>query len=679
MRGRLVARAKRWITLAGRGLVGRHRVQGRVIGEANAFYCLTIPGLTGPYWPVRGRPAFTGWAIDLTTGRPLPMRATLGGREMARERLDRPDLAAAIRRIAAPEGSDCGLFSADRGGFGLSAIRAEIACPERGWITVFRCLVVGLGKGTPDPSTPDPSTPDPTIPWRYRDWRERDLEEGAGAPPPPVSFSLLVAGGEAAGEEAGKEAGLAATLASLRIQTHPPREVIPVPDASGFAEALAGAGGDFVVPLRAGDILDRRALHHLARALGAAPEADLLYADEETGADEAGAFPVFKPDWSPDTLEAHPYLGAPAAFRTGLARDLPARNAYDLALRFTERTGRVRHLPKILCRRPAGLAPDGEAQALAGRLARTGRAGDIAPVVEGRSAQAVRIAPPSPAPLVSIVIPTAGRRRDGPDGPASLVLGCVAGIRTRSTYARLEIVVVSNVDLEAGTVAALEAQGCRLVACPMPGFNFSTLVNRGVAASRGEYVLLLNDDTDVIAPGWIEALLGQAAKPHVGAAGGLLLYPDGTIQHAGIVTLRGIPHHVRLGFPGEDLGYAFSTAAARNVSAVTGACLMARRALYGELGGFDEAFPNSYNDVDFCFRLRRAGFTVVYEPLCRLHHYESASRDARVSPEETARLLARWPDQARADPYYNSEAFGTAPPAFELCFWKAIISLTHTV
>ncbi len=178
MRGRLVARAKRWITLAGRGLVGRHRVQGRVIGEANAFYCLTIPGLTGPYWPVRGRPAFTGWAIDLTTGRPLPMRATLGGREMARERLDRPDLAAAIRRIAAPEGSDCGLFSADRGGFGLSAIRAEIACPERGWITVFRCLVVGLGKGTPEPSTPDPSTsdpgpPDPTIPWRYRDWRER--------------------------------------------------------------------------------------------------------------------------------------------------------------------------------------------------------------------------------------------------------------------------------------------------------------------------------------------------------------------------------------------------------------------------------------------------------------------------------------------------------------------------
>lgn len=649
--------------------LGRQRLQGRI--GRDGIYNLAIPGFAGPYLLTRGRVVVAGWALDLARGTALPFRARIGGRLYPAEPVERADIVADFAPIAALP-LRCGGIVDTRLRPGPYLLRVEVETEPGRWRTVFRSFALALDT--------DFGTFDPGDISRYPEWREREARVAAADARDQRAYAAMVGHRPSvtAIVEGGDGEARDRTLASLEAQTFPGWTAILVgPDATpghhaaaaSFADALLRADGDYVLPLQAGDRLMPDALYHLAAAAHADPGTDLLYADEEAVTAGSEPLPFFKPAWSPDTLESFDYLGAPALFRTALARGLAAETPYDLALRFTEGDRRVRHVQKILCARARaarGLDEAADARALEGRLDRTGRTGRVSPLLAGQGLYRTDVRPPVPDPLVTIVIPTAGRDLDVRGERRDLLIGCIRDIRERSTYRNVEIVAVVNPDLPAGKAGMLAELGCRTRLYEDPVFNVARKLNLGAELATGAYLLLLNDDVEVIAPDWIERLLAQAAKPHVGAVGGKLLYADGTVQHAGVVTLHGNPNHVRRGFPDADLGYRFSSVAARNYGAVTGAVMMTRTDLFRQVGGYSEAFPVHFNDVDFCFKLRRLGLHVVYEPACRLYHFESASRRPAIHPDELALFQERWAAETVDDPFYANHAFGTAPPNFEI-------------
>lgn len=654
-------RGKALLLAANDRLLGPQQLQGRIDGDA--WRSLTIAGLVGPFLLTRGPVAVGGWALDLAAGRPLAVRGRLGRRAMASHQVERADVRAAFAASAElPLRCGLALEGAARPGASLLRIEAERRPGE--WREVYRCLVLCLDS--------DLGRFDRGGLWRYRDWRRREAEVAAAdregqsgyaamvGGRPSVSAIILGRGGEAA-----------ATAASLSAQSYPACEVVLTPgDRPDLAAALRLARGDYVLPLAAGDRLTPDALYTLAAACRADPGLDLCYADEEGGADGEEPSPVFKPAWSPDTLESFHYLGVPALYRREAASGIAAADLFDLALRFTEGPCRVAHVGRVLCRRSALPTSAGDvaagAEALRGRLARTGRSGTVAPVAPGLRCFRADIRLPEPGPLVSVVIPTAGRELSVGGRRLDLVLDCVRGIRERSTYRAVEIVVVNNPDMPPGKLDALAALGCRTVLYEAPAFNVAAKLNLGAAAATGGMLLLLNDDVEIISPDWIERLLAQALKPHVGAVGAKLLYPDGTVQHAGVVALHGNPNHVRRGYPDGDRGYCFSAAAARNYGAVTGAVMMTRADVFRSVGGYSEEFPVHFNDVDYCFKVRRLGLHVVFEPAARLFHFESASRKPSIHPEELQLFRSRWPQELIDDPFYPNGAFATAPPNHEI-------------
>jgi len=261
-------------------------------------------------------------------------------------------------------------------------------------------------------------------------------------------------------------------------------------------------------------------------------------------------------------------------------------------------------------------------------------------------------------PLVSIVIPTAGTLKEVGGAPTDLVAQAVASVIGKTTWRNYEIVLVADeAGLQPSTIRALEGSRYRVVRHRAPGpFNFSRKVNEGVAAAEGEHVVLFNDDLEAIDGEWMSAMLEYSQDPEVGAVGAQLMYPDGRLQHVGMLLgVAGIAAHAFHQHPGTVTGYFGSVIGPRNYSAVTGACLMSRRAVFLEAGGFDEAFPIDFNDVDFCLRLRRAGYRIVYTPYARLFHHESASFGARQQhPGGIAEMKRRWDKEIQRDPYYNS-------------------------
>jgi len=238
-------------------------------------------------------------------------------------------------------------------------------------------------------------------------------------------------------------------------------------------------------------------------------------------------------------------------------------------------------------------------------------------------------------PLVSILIPF----RDG----AALLARCLRSIRDKTSYRHYELILIDNGSVEKRTQKLLarekDAPGVTVVRADEP-FNFARLNNRGAAAARGECLLLLNNDIEVLAPDWLAAMLEHCTRPEVGAVGAKLLYPDGRIQHAGVTVGKDdIAAHAFHLCPADEPG----AQTVRNCSAVTGACLMTRKQLYHELGGLNETdLPVAYNDIDYCLRLREKGLLVVYTPRAELLHRESASRSVVNDPREAAYMCRRW-------------------------------------
>lgn len=437
-------------------------------------------------------------------------------------------------------------------------------------------------------------------------------------------------------------------------------------------DALAMAQGEFVALLDHDDKLHPDALALVDEELRRNPAADYLYTDEDKIDEDghhAGAF--LKPDWSPERMRTQMFTCHLSVFRRSLLQavggfdpEYEGAQDWDLVLRATERAREVVHVPRVLYhwRSIATSAAAGEAvkpwafeagrravQAHCSRIALAARV-ERDPEDEGvyHLEPDLRDEPP-----VSIVIPTRGQRREVRYQQVVLVEHCVRSIVEGSTYENFELVVVADSDTPAAVLERLReiaGERLRLVEYERP-FNFSEKINAGAVRSRGEHLLLLNDDIEVGTPNWIERMVMYSQLPAVGAVGGRLLLEDGRIQHGGVGFEGGLPGHPYYGWRGDAPGYANALKVARNLLAVTGACLMTRRELFERLGGFSTTLPVNYNDVDYCLKLRGDGRRVVYDPDLAMRHFESSSRSPDVAEWEKSALLARWGSMTDPDPY----------------------------
>jgi GT2 family glycosyltransferase len=436
-------------------------------------------------------------------------------------------------------------------------------------------------------------------------------------------------------------------------------------------DALAMARGEFVVLLDHDDKLHPDALALVAEALDREPEADYLYTDEDK-IDRRGIHsgPFCKPDWSPERLRTQMYTCHLSVLRRSLVEEVggfdpefEGSQDWDLVLRVTERARAVVHVPRVLYhwRALATSAAGGESakpwafeagqraiQAHCERIglqARVERDAGLPGVYHLRPAL-------TREPSVSILIPTNGQRREIRYQEVALVEHCVRSIVERSTYEDYEIVCVADATTDSALLADLTAlAGERLRVVPYEReFNFSAKVNLGAANAKGELLLLLNDDMEVVTPDWIERLVMYAQHPGIGAVGARLILEDGRLQHAGVIFENGLPGHVHHGFTGGFKGYANSTHLAQNFLAVTGACMMTPAALFEQAGGLAEDLPVNYNDVDYCLKLRSRGHRIVWDPDTTLYHFESSSRSSEVEEWEKQELLDRWLPLTADDP-----------------------------
>jgi GT2 family glycosyltransferase len=440
-------------------------------------------------------------------------------------------------------------------------------------------------------------------------------------------------------------------------------------------DALEMARGEFVVLLDHDDELHRDALREVERTLAANPEADYVYTDEDK-IDEAGrrSAPFFKPDWSPERMRTQMYSCHLSVLRRSLVEqvggfdpEFEGSQDWDLVLKVTERARQVVHVPEVLYhwRTLAGSAAGGGEAAKpwafeAGKRAVQAHCERIGlPAVVERDAGDPGVYHLEPRlrerPPVSIVIPTAGGSREVRYEQVVLVVNCVRSIVESSTYDEYEIVVVADDSVGEPVLAELgEIAGERLRIVPFEGpFNFSAKIDRGAAHSEGEHLLLLNDDIEVIAPDWIERMVMYSGLERVGAVGARLLWQDGRLQHVGVEFEGGLPGHPYRGYAGEFPGYSNNVRIARNCLAVTGACLMTRREVFEELGGFDTGLPVNYNDADYCLKAWSSGRRIVYDPDTTMYHFESSSRSMDVEDWEKRWMREKWLPSAARDPYSN--------------------------
>lgn len=464
----------------------------------------------------------------------------------------------------------------------------------------------------------------------------------------------------------GTEEGRAAATSSFAAQGAGPWELVPVEDtgsdvAAALTAAAERASGRYLGVLGAGDRLEPGALAAVVEMLDVlGREPAVLYTDESG---PAGIFS--KPRWVPAYLEAMNYLGRLMLVRRDLLTEVGgwrpgAATEWDLALRVTERTDDVVHVPVTgLIRATAddGAVLEAGRRAVADRYARLGVPAtvEVTGGDDGDVPGYLRVWREVPQPpLVSIVVPTIGGRREIDGEDRLLVAQLLRSLVERTTYDRWEVVLVTSEGTPPEAVVACEAiAGDRLTVVPVAGaFNFSRSINTGAAAARGELLLLLNDDVEALQPRWLERMVAVAQDPEVGAVGAKLLFGDGRIQHVGVSFDRdGEATHPHI-FEAEDAGYFGSKVVDLDHDAVTGACLLTPRALFGEVGGLTEDLPLNYNDVDYCLKVRAAGRRIVCTPFARLRHYESSSRVARIEDEERAALMW-WRPRTMADPYTN--------------------------
>ena len=445
--------------------------------------------------------------------------------------------------------------------------------------------------------------------------------------------------------------------------------------------ALAMATGEYVGLLDHDDLLEPDALFQVMCTLEEArrkkqPLLELLYTDEDKISGDGSEYfqPNLKPDFDPDLLRSNNYICHFLVVSRGLLdraggfdRQYDGAQDYDFILRCTEQAKGISHIPKVLYHwrthaqstadNPISkqYAYDAGARAIEAHLKRVGLTGTVERKKDFGFYR-VRYAVEG-EPLVSIIIPN----KDEKD----TLKKCLESIQTKSTYRNFEVIVVENNSKTAEIFDYYKEidgrNGVHVVYWDRE-FNYSAINNFGAAYAKGEYLICLNNDMEIISADWIEELLGHCQRSGTGIVGARLYYPDDTIQHAGIIIgIGGIAGSVFVGQKRTHTGYMHREALQQDLSAVTAACMMVRRSLFEQLGGFTEQLAVAFNDVDFCLRARELGYLVVYDPYAELYHYESKSRGAEDTPEKVRRfqseieyMRTRWISVLKnGDPYYN--------------------------
>lgn len=423
------------------------------------------------------------------------------------------------------------------------------------------------------------------------------------------------------------------------------------------------AAGQWIGFLDHDDMLEPDALYHNVKWLQEHSDVDLIYSDEDKLTEEGFDSPIFKPDWSPDFFCSCNYLCHFTLIRGSLLKQLEGfrpkfdgAQDYDLFFRVVERTQRIHHIPRVLyhwrrsasstadnIRRKPGSLETGRL-AVEAHLRRIGQPGHVSVDWRTHAYWIKRDLPEQKK--ISIIIPVRDR--------IDLLSRCVESLSTKTAYANYEIVIIDN-DSESAEARDYFAKTKHRVLRYAGPFNYSAINNFGVEKTDSPWLLFLNSDIEALHDDWLTVMAEHVQRPEVGAVGPRLLYPNDTVQHAGIVVgVGGIAEHAFRGAPAESPGVCRQLQVTRNYSSVTGACLMTRREVFEKTGGFDEErLPVTFNDVDLCLKMRRAGYLIVYTPFAKLYHHESGTRRPSVEPRETTVMQERWADVLADDPYYN--------------------------
>lgn len=440
--------------------------------------------------------------------------------------------------------------------------------------------------------------------------------------------------------------------------------------------ALELATGEFIALLDHDDEITPNALFEVVASLNQNADVDLIYSDEDK-IDEAGRRlePYFKPDFLPDLYVGQNYTSHLSVYRASMMRAVggfrvgyEGSQDWDLALRIIDTIDpkRIRHIPKILYHWRAipgstalllsekNYPVEAARRALTDHFARKNQKVELIPVPGDH--WRVKYPLPATPPRVALIIPTRNR--------VQLLRQCIESILAKTSYPNYEIVVVDNGSDEPETLSYLEnlqRRGIRVLPYHQP-FNYSAINNFAVRQTDAELIGLLNNDLEVINNDWLDEMVSQAVRPEIGCVGAMLYYPNDRIQHAGIIIgLGGVAGHAFRDFPRGAPGYFNRARLAQNYNAVTAACLVIRKAIFEKVHGLDEkALSVAFNDVDFCLKVRAAGYRNLWTPFAELYHHESASRGAEDTPEKHERfrlevetMLERWKSEIKHDPAYN--------------------------
>lgn len=441
------------------------------------------------------------------------------------------------------------------------------------------------------------------------------------------------------------------------------------------------ATGDYICFLDHDDTLAPQALNELVVTIDNNPNAKVIYSDEDLMSESGERItPHFKSDWNPELLLAHNYITHLCCYKSdvikqlgGIRQGLDGAQDYDLILRASRivKPEDIIHIPKILyhwrmVEGSTAMSSSAKSYATqAGLKALQDHMFNINPaasVVHSERDNFYKVNWPlengnNPLPKVSVIVPT----RDGLD----VLKPCIEGLIHNTNYKNLEVVILDNGSQELATLNYFKPLSqysfIKIVRDDGP-FNYSALNNHAVQESSGELICMLNNDIEIIHDDWLSEMVSLAIRPEVGCVGAKLLYPDDTIQHAGVIMgLGGYAAHSHRGIGRYEAGYFYRAQVRQNLSAVTAACLLVKRDIYEQVNGLDEQFEVAYNDVDFCLRVQAAGYKNIYTPYAELYHHESKTRGSddtapkqKRFDKEKALLLERWSNVIRHDPYYNS-------------------------